>query len=81
MVAEIDVIASLIKRLVPSLANFLKRSIVCCSSQSQSQNQLAVSATCRWVDCTRQSFVYGDVLLYAVHTAEDLQFYQTRHPE
>ena len=28
MVAEIDMIASLIKRLVPSLANFLKRSIV-----------------------------------------------------
>ena len=26
MVAEIDVIASLFKRLVPSLANFLKRS-------------------------------------------------------
>ena len=31
MVAEIDMIASLIKRLVPSLANFLKRSIVVCA--------------------------------------------------
>ena len=30
MVAEIDVTASLIKILVPSLANFLKRSIVTC---------------------------------------------------
>ena len=27
IVAEIDMIASLIKRLVPSLANFLKRSV------------------------------------------------------
>ena len=29
IVAEIDIITALIKRLVPNLANFLKRSILC----------------------------------------------------
>ena len=45
MVAEIDVIAWLIKRLVPSLATFLKRSIPCTSLNDGTEEPLLL---CEW---------------------------------